>query len=1081
MWYKPPVEFRLLGPLEVREADQVVAVGGPRARALLAILLLHANEVMPADDLVYELWTKPPDTAGNSLQAHISRLRKALGSSRVVTQKPGYLLKLANGERDVERFEALVADGRQALANQEPVRAGAVLREALALWRGPALADLSSEVFATAEIKRLEEARVGALEERIEADLAAGLHAEVAPELELLTREHPLRDRLRGQLMLSLYRCGRQAEALEVYRATRRTLVDELGIEPSPALRRLETAMLLQDPKLELVQPASLESIRLEANAHLQTRMVGRDGEMAHLGQLFRSVEERRGCHLATVFGAPGIGKTRLAREFAEVLPRNAIAVVGRCAPNQDGSLGPVAEILKQLAADTNDEAIRGVLGGHEQTDSIASRLASALHDPTAIDAEDLSWAFRRLLEVLAQHRPHVIILDDLQWADERLLNLVDYVTEWSRDAALMFVCLARLEFLDRRPTWGASKANASVITLEPLRATDAEALLNALAGIDASTLDLQRMLEIAAGNPLFLEQTVALAVESSDEVSIPPTIPAIIRARLSLLPPVERKVLSCAAVMGQEFWVRAIEEMSDRSEGESLQAVLRRLVRKDFVAPDWSSDPGEEIFEFRHGLLRDVAYEVIPSAERARLHEAFANWLLNHSLVVGGEREDVAGQHLEEAYRVRRDSGDSPATEALARRASRLLGAVARREVGAAGLAARVDVLRRAAELARGDDALRADLLADMSADLQEMGSWEEAQSHYAEALNLATSLGDEALMAYLSLRLSQCNLRTDPRRSMSDFIDEGMSALALLENVGSSDYAARVRTTLGSAFIFQGKPAKAQIILEELLDRNDGGSMRLANVCRRLLVAAWLWGPAPADRAVTWCEEVLEGDPPIRVSASAYRSLALLHAMQGDFKAARTFARQDHEILAELGLRPAAAAATEVYAAVELLAGSPDRATELLEPAVDELIALSDAWYVGGVMSALAEALFQQGETNQAWHLTEKIDRMEVRDISVPIRAASVRARVLAVNGEDDSAIREAKRAVKLSSGVEMPNDRAEALFAAHEVFARVGWSAEAAKHAARAVALWDEKGNTVSARRARRMAAGDSFSEF
>ena len=153
------MEFRLLGPLEVRDANRVVAVGGPRARALLAILLLHANEVMPADDLVFELWTKPPDTAGNSLQAHISRLRKALGSARLVTQKPGYLLKLADGERDVERFEALVAEGRQALANREPLRAGATLREALALWRGPALADLASEEFAGAEIRRLEEAR----------------------------------------------------------------------------------------------------------------------------------------------------------------------------------------------------------------------------------------------------------------------------------------------------------------------------------------------------------------------------------------------------------------------------------------------------------------------------------------------------------------------------------------------------------------------------------------------------------------------------------------------------------------------------------------------------------------------------------------------------------------------------------------------------------------------------------------------------------------------------------------------------------------------------------------------------------
>src|SRR5215471_882699 len=208
--------FRLLGPLEVQENEDSLPVGGPRQRALLAILLLHANEVMPTDELVRDLWDAPPETAENTLHAHISRLRKVLGASRIVTKRPGYLLSLEEGERDLEHFQALVSQGRDALAAGDPEEAGRLLREALGLWRGAPLADLSPERFGGAEIRRLEEERMSAVEDRVEADLAAGRHVELVPELEQLTTEHPLRERLRGQLMLALYRCGRQAEALDV-------------------------------------------------------------------------------------------------------------------------------------------------------------------------------------------------------------------------------------------------------------------------------------------------------------------------------------------------------------------------------------------------------------------------------------------------------------------------------------------------------------------------------------------------------------------------------------------------------------------------------------------------------------------------------------------------------------------------------------------------------------------------------------------------------------------------------------------------------------------------------------------------
>jgi DNA-binding SARP family transcriptional activator len=239
------LEFRILGPLEVVEEGRVLTLAGGRQRSLLALLLTRPNEVVSADRLIDELWpSEPPQNAANALQYHVSQLRKSLGAAdTVVTQPPGYLIRIGPNELDLLRFERLVAEAERAA----PEQAAELLREALALWRGPALADVANEPFAQMEILRLEELRLRALELRLEADLAGGRHGEVVGELEALVREHPLRERLRAALMRALYGSGRQAEALELYRETRRTFVDELGIEPSPALQELEQAMLRQD------------------------------------------------------------------------------------------------------------------------------------------------------------------------------------------------------------------------------------------------------------------------------------------------------------------------------------------------------------------------------------------------------------------------------------------------------------------------------------------------------------------------------------------------------------------------------------------------------------------------------------------------------------------------------------------------------------------------------------------------------------------------------------------------------------------------------------------------------------------
>lgn len=258
------MEFRLLGPLEVIEQNRLLALGGGRQRSLFGALLLHANEVVSTDRLIDALWGRaPPLTAAKIIQVYVSKLRKELGEGRLVTRAPGYVLKVDRSELDLGRFEQLLGEARRA----DPHAAAQKLRRALALWRGPALADLTYEPFVQAEIARLEELRWLALEQRIEADLASGRHAELVGELEALVAEYPLRERLRWLLMLALYRSARQAEALECYSHARRELSEQLGLEPSEELKRLQQAILRQDPELNVVEDAPRPSLRRQSRA----------------------------------------------------------------------------------------------------------------------------------------------------------------------------------------------------------------------------------------------------------------------------------------------------------------------------------------------------------------------------------------------------------------------------------------------------------------------------------------------------------------------------------------------------------------------------------------------------------------------------------------------------------------------------------------------------------------------------------------------------------------------------------------------------------------------------------------------
>ena len=417
------MDYRILGPLEALDGERRLSLGGTRQRAVLALLLLHGNKALARDMIIDELWGEsPPQTAHKVLQNCISALRKELpgGAETLGTAGAAYVLRLEPDELDRNRFERGLADGRAALAAGDAAAAAAELREALTLWRGFPLSDFAYEGFAQDEIARLDELHTAGLEDRIEADLALGRHAELVPELEALVARHPVRERLRAQLMLALYRSGRQAEALSSYRDARRTLLDELGIEPGRALQELERAILAQDAALDTAPAARASAPGRRA----ATPVVGRDQELALLEAGLEDALAGRG-RLFVVAGAAGTGKTRLGDEIASRAKAGGARILwGR---GWGGGGAPPFWPWIQALRDAGQ----------------------TFPEPAGDDDGARFRAFEAVTEMLreeAARQPLLLVFDDLQAADTDSLLLIEFLASELPEMAVLMLALGRDE-----------------------------------------------------------------------------------------------------------------------------------------------------------------------------------------------------------------------------------------------------------------------------------------------------------------------------------------------------------------------------------------------------------------------------------------------------------------------------------------------------------------------------------------------------------------------------------------------------------------------------------------------------------
>jgi DNA-binding SARP family transcriptional activator len=820
-------------------------------------------------------------------------------------------------------------------------------------------------------------------------------------------------------------------------------------------------------------------------------QLVGRQLELAQIRQSFdRTVRERR-CTLFTVLGPAGIGKSRLADELGSDVADAAVVLTGRCLSYGEGiTFWPIAEIVKQAVGENVRAGLEEVLGNDADAQLIAERVAGAIGAGEAGGGgEETFWAVRKLLEALSRTQPLIVVLDDVHWAEPTLLDLVDHVVDWARDAPILLVCLSRPDLLDLRPTWAGGKVNAASIMLEPLTEGECDLLIENLLGAgDLPEEARLRIAEAAEGNPLFVEQTLSMLVEDGvlrrrrgrwelatevPEAVVPPTIQALMAARLDRLDRPDRRTVDHASVVGRVFWPSAVAALAG-SATETAATVLPRLrglVHRELFAPDASVLGGEEGYRFRHVLIREAAYHAIPKRERALLHERVGGWLERVAEERVREYEELIGYHLEQAHRYLGEIG--PLDERgrrLGVQAGERLAAAGARALKRGDVPAAVSLLARAAALLPEEHRHRSPVLLRLAEALRERGDFDWASSVLDELLEVARATRSRSLAAHTRVVRLRMELVRDPTLSPDRLLGEAEEVADEFGELADDEGLAKAWFILAWIPWVRGQAAATEAALERAIEHGrKAPDERAYWQALHLSAGAALFGPLPVPEAVRRCEELISAGESLRVESSAVRALAVLRAMEGNAEEARGLVARDRELLRDLGLRFLAAAAAEAYGMVELLLGDAEAAAAELRQGYDELEAMAARPTLSTIAAVLAQAEFACGRHDESVRLTEVSERAtSEEDLSTQIQWRGPRAKVLAERGEADEAERLAREAVALAESTDFLSMQADALADLAEVLRLIGRGDEAVPVLRSALKLYKRKGNKVSAAR-------------
>lgn len=890
----------------------------------------------------------------------------------------------------------------------------------------------------------------------------------------------------------------------------------EQAAAPTEILLGRSTYQLVRDAvTVEPVEPIAAKGKEMPVTAYrllgaaggrraptprIDAPLIGRDRELSFLDEAFRRATSERAPQIVTILGTAGIGKSRLVAEFLGSA-RDARVLRGRCLSYGDGiTYWALREIVHDAAGiqETDDgeraiSRVRTLLGGDPDAELIARRVAGAIGlESDSAPQEEIFWATRKLLERLARREPLVLLIEDIHWAEPTLLDLFDHVTNLAADAPMLLICPARPELLESRPGWGGGRSNAKTMHLEPLGPAASDELLERLPGGSVLPPALRgRILDAAEGNPLYVEEMLGMLVDEGhlvqtngewravgelDDVAVPPSVRALLGARIDSLPEPERDVAARASVVGRVFEAAAVRALALESRQSEVGQSLLGLVRKELVRPERPEITAGDAFKFRHVLIRDAAYHALSKAERAELHERFADWLEGVAADRITEYEEIIGYHLEQAFRYRQELGTADAAGgSTAGRAASRLAAAAVRAYARGDMPAAANLYSRAVDLLPESEPGHVDLLTRLGAVLTETGDWRRADEVLSQAIDRARATGDRRAEALAGVRFSFLGLHMGRFATNRDALPAVEAAIATFDELEDAAGLAEARTLRGLIHFWRGDGARAVESFDAAIDdaRRAGDARREAAAVRWRSMAE-AFGPTPADEAVRHFEEILRsvgaGDRVIRSTIT--RLLADMLAMRGDFRRSGRVVEEAKASAQELGLEMFyASGVLRGSAYLSTLQGQHEQAERELRQAAEILRRIGDLGHLSSVLGQLADSVYAQGRHEDAAAITEEAEATTIAgDVDAEVNWMRVRGKALARLGRIDEALRVATAAAAAARATDYLDMRASAALDLAEVLELAGRRGDAVAAVREALDAFERKGHVVGAATAR-----------